>query len=203
MQAFREEARAIGDMLTGITGPLWIRLEVALPGTVPLTTGHDVENYLTPLMPIFARHDVVLVLGEKRHDPESGPSSLSDGRAEAAMSPASALALRVVGSASTTEWKESIRTHLHGRVTTAAPGALEVTLEVTLALRCGPRRSWTNLWKPAGDALGPLLGEPNENPFHPADDRITRLALHRGVDPALGDEVEIGLAWCPAASGRK
>jgi hypothetical protein len=57
-------------------------------------------------------------------------------------------------------------------------------------------RNWSTLWKPAIDALGPLLGMPDPNhPFRPSDDRIVDLTLHRNVDDALGHDVVVTV-WC-------
>jgi hypothetical protein len=58
-------------------------------------------------------------------------------------------------------------------------------------------RNWSNLWKPAIDALGPMLGIPNPaKPFDPLDDRIVSLGLHRTVDDSVGWGVIVE-AWWP------
>ena len=47
-----------------------------------------------------------------------------------------------------------------------------------------------------GDAMGPVLGEPDpRKPFNVADDRIVEISFHRDVDSAVGNDVEVGLAW--------
>ena len=62
--------------------------------------------------------------------------------------------------------------------------------------RVNARRNWSTLWKPAIDALGPLLGSPDpERPYRPHDDRIVSLALHRGLDESLGHDVVITAWW--------
>jgi hypothetical protein len=66
-----------------------------------------------------------------------------------------------------------------------------------LAFRVGPGREWTNLWKPAIDALGGILGLAGTRPWHPRDDRITALSLHRTIDDALVHAVELGVWWRP------
>ena len=54
------------------------------------------------------------------------------------------------------------------------------------------RRNWSTLWKPAIDALGPVLGTQHPAwPFHPDDDRIVDLALHRTIDDTLGNDITI------------
>ena len=75
--------------------------------------------------------------------------------------------------------------------------AKEGPLAMVIALRLDPaRRSWWNAWKPAGDALGPILGEPSSgNPFHPADDRIVSLELHFSPAPGLNNQTQVGIWW--------
>jgi len=92
------------------------------------------------------------------------------------------------GSTAKTEWKVSLReTLLNANVPEQMPGAL--FLEIVF--RCAPRRrNWVNLWKPAGDALGPMLGEPNpRNPFNPADDmqRVVGGQPRSGIERQLDD----------------
>jgi hypothetical protein len=102
------------------------------------------------------------------------------------------------GAACTKVWKASLRNALlQSEACQQAPGP--VALEISF--RCSPqRRNWINLWKGAGDALGPLLGEPDpRNPFNPADDRIVELALHLDADESMGNDVVLGLRCCPLA----
>jgi hypothetical protein len=51
----------------------------------------------------------------------------------------------------------------------------------------------TALWKPTGDAMGPVLGE--YRPFSPHDDRIVALSLHLNTDASIGHNVDIGMWW--------
>jgi len=70
-----------------------------------------------------------------------------------------------------------------------------------LAWRCSATRNWVWLWKPTGDAMGPVLGEPDAcHPFNPNDDRIVALALHLNADPATGHEVDVAMWWRPSIS---
>jgi len=72
-----------------------------------------------------------------------------------------------------------------------------VKLEV--AYRVGAR-NWINLWKPTIDALDPLLGRTvSTRRWHPQDGRITDLAFHLTVDPALRYDVDLRLNASPAA----
>jgi hypothetical protein len=69
---------------------------------------------------------------------------------------------------------------------------------VHIALRVGPHRNWANLWKPAIDALGGVLGVDNPaKPFAPRDDRITDLGLQQSIDPSLGHAVLVDVWWRP------
>ncbi|MGB7113979.1 MAG: hypothetical protein WBD77_26200, partial [Mycobacterium sp.] len=73
----------------------------------------------------------------------------------------------------------------------------QVRLE--LAFVVGPSRKWLNLWKQTIDSLSPLLGCANpEQAWHPLDGRITELGMHVKVDPALRNDVVIGIAATPA-----
>jgi hypothetical protein len=66
--------------------------------------------------------------------------------------------------------------------------------DLQICFRVSPKINWANLWKPAIDSLGPILGE-GSKPFSPNDDRILRLALHRLVDSNIGFDVELGVWW--------
>lgn len=89
-------------------------------------------------------------------------------------------------------WKEGLRSAL------ARAGARQLPpgpVEVHLAWRCSPIRNWTNLWKPTGDTMGPVLGETRRRGFDPADDRIVVLGLHVNPDPEMVYEVDVGMWW--------
>ena len=64
-----------------------------------------------------------------------------------------------------------------------------------MAFRVGPGRAWHNLWKPAIDALGVVLGVPGPRRWHPRDGRITELGLTVEVIEALGWDVLIDYWW--------
>ena len=68
--------------------------------------------------------------------------------------------------------------------------------EVHLAWRCSPNLNWVNLWKPTGDAMGPVLGYVSpDNLYHPRDDRIVYLSMHKTIDPSIGYDVQVGMWW--------
>jgi len=56
-------------------------------------------------------------------------------------------------------------------------------------------RNWVNLWKPTGDAMGPVLGENPSRRFNPDDDRIVSLGLHLNLDREAGYAVDVGMWW--------
>ena len=176
--------------------PVYVSADVVLPTSVDLLHHRDVENYLTPLGTLLRAHDFVLAIGTKRHPrSDSDGSSISVGLARPASSwEASRFAsARMQGSTSHKSWKERLRASVATQVPTPVPAG---SLATEIAWRCGPSRQWVNLWKITGDALGPILGEPDPTrPFHPADDRITDLRLHLTRDEALGYDVDVGVWW--------
>lgn len=178
--------------LTG-TDPLFLVLEVDVKRNEHLTWFHDLENYLYPL---FGQRRLppqrfVFVEGFKK---VGGGSQLHLGFADAiderefhgwthfSCSPGAA--------AQTHQWKTRIHEAL-GR--SGLPRLPAGAVRLHLAWRCSSRRNWTALWKPTGDAMGPVLGE--SRPFNPADDLITELGLHLETDDSLGHDVQIGMWW--------
>lgn len=82
--------------------------------------------------------------------------------------------------------------------------APEGPVEMEIGFRVGPARNWAQLWKPAIDALDPILGRTRpDRAYHPRDDRLVRLGLHRLVDSAAGWMVEIGVWWRLAVGGER
>jgi hypothetical protein len=106
------------------------------------------------------------------------------------------LRVRTTGSSESLAWKQQIR-EVCARVVAAPQPAGPVALRVHFAV--ARRRNWAALWKPAIDALGPVLGVGDPAmPFRPDDDRVVELELHRTIDDGLGDAVQIEYWWCPA-----
>ncbi|NUR08790.1 MAG: hypothetical protein HOQ22_07700 [Nocardioidaceae bacterium] len=98
------------------------------------------------------------------------------------------LEVYVVGAAEQAWWKEQVRDATE-RALAGPPHPGTAALDVSFAV--SSLRNWTNLWKPALDAIaGPLLGAPD-------DDRITRLGLHRTIDDAVGYDVVVRAWWTP------
>lgn len=191
--ALREYLRAVSETLVSSSLPgsgLSLMLSVGLePGVDPIGGGRDLDNYLFPLV----HH-----LGSQRFDSVWGRKAV--GHSEIAVGDARELpeehwlagwksaAAITRASASTTQWKEEILAQVIGEPAEEGP------VELHIAFRVGPTRNWANLWKPAIDALENVLGV-GPRRFHPRDDRVVILGLHRTVDPSLRNTVELGLKW--------
>ncbi|MFE9650135.1 hypothetical protein ACFYO0_39720 [Streptomyces sp. NPDC006365] len=188
-------AALFGPILAEDTTHLALALDVGLADHVALTRGgHDLDNYLFPLARRFGAGRFDAVFARKRHDASStiavGPA-LRQGPDRAAGPPL--LSVRTSVSATSAAWKEAIHQACRAAHPEPAP---EGPLQVQLCFRVSAGRNWSTLWKPAIDALGPLLGMPDpDRPFRPSDDRIVDLALHRNVDDSLGHDVVIAV-WC-------
>lgn len=178
---------------------LFLHMEVDIQEPERLLDQKDLENYLTPLFgsKCFDSSRFILVSAIKR---VGGGSSLQIGRAEKYTLPFDnsdsswGKAFCNPGSGtSSKKWKEQ----LHAELLTSCNAVLpEGPVEVHLAFRCSQRRNWANLWKPTGDAMGPVLGYASSNNiFHPKDDRITSISFHKTLDNMIGYGVEIGMWW--------
>lgn len=174
-----------------------LSMTVDLKRNERLYRGNDVENYITPLVNGLGwRHFVYADITKQ----VGGGSRISIGPAlrRPAVPTWSSWSRRVVGRLGTPEGKRSIREGLREAVDAPLPSG---PIAVHLAWRLSAFRNWVGLWKPTGDTMGPVLGEPRfpEKEFHPSDDRITKLILHRIVDDTLDrSEVDVGLWWARA-----
>jgi hypothetical protein len=79
-----------------------------------------------------------------------------------------------------------------------AAGAPTGPLCLDMEVRLPTGRNWINLWKPSGDALGPILGvaDPRRR-FSPNDDRIVELDLHLTTVTGGSDDIDLGVWWRP------
>lgn len=176
-------------------GRLALELNVGLPDNNSLTSGGgDLDNYLFPIARRLGAARFDAVFGTKTHANIStlavGPAELMPSLREPDMK------VRTTAAASTTAWKEQVRTACRA----AAPRNLPTrAISLDLEFRLSPRRNWATLWKPAIDSLGPLLGEPDpRRPFMPNDDRVVQLGLHRSIDESLGWDIVVGVWWAAA-----
>ncbi|QOV33852.1 hypothetical protein IM697_27115 [Streptomyces ferrugineus] len=200
----QQRLRAYLDSVAELVGPaaaeggtrLAMALDVGLADHVSLTRGgHDLDNYLFPLVRRFGAGRFDAVFARKRHAPSStitvGPAAPPPDSHRAAVPPL--LSVRTSVSATSVAWKGAI--HAACRAACPEPAA-DGPLAVELCFRVSGGRNWSTLWKPAIDALGPLLGMPDPHrPFRPCDDRVVDLALHRNLDDSLGHDIVID-AWC-------
>ncbi len=182
-------------------GDLYLDLTVDVQQEGRLARHYDVENYLTPLFGArwLDPARFVLVRGSKH---VGGGSALRIGRAKRVERPLPVEGWghfsRVPrGSPSSTAWKHNLKAALAAQVPASLPDG---PIEVVLAW-CGVSpRTWSALWKPSGDAMGPVLGYSNfPREFDPNDDRIVRLELHRVDDCSALRAVTVGMWWRLAA----
>jgi hypothetical protein len=174
---------------------LSVHLQIDAGSSSKLLLGCDLENYLFPLFEsgCLPPRRFVLATASKQ---VGGGSRLIVGRAEAIdCEPAGwqSFTARAGSGSSQKLWKERLRSNLASAGPTAVPPG---PVAVHLAWRCASRRNWSLLWKPTGDSLGPVLGEPHpSNPFNPSDDRIVNLGLHLMRDDSQKHDVEVGMWW--------
>ena len=174
--------------LATVEGAVAVRLVV---GAERVREG-DLDNFLTPLAKALGDGRVCSYRAERS---STTPSALVLGPAHRRRTAAgegwSFRAARTRSSATTEAWKREVAEAVGHH--DDAEG--DDRLEVELAYRVGPGRAWINLWKPAIDALGGILGLVGTRRWHPRDDRIVALSLHREVNDTLVHAVELGVWW--------
>jgi hypothetical protein len=177
--------------------PLFLQLHVRVDNPHRLLHQYDVENFLTPLFGP-TRLDTsrfYLVIGTKD---TSTPSHISVGIASSDSAPSQLASwahctVQTTSSTSSKEWKESLRQALEK----VAPAPLrDGPISAQIHFRCSTTRNWSQLWKPAGDAMGPVLGYINATQlYHPKDDRLVRIEFHKQVDDTMGHSVQVNYYW--------
>ena len=188
--------------LQQLAAPVALALEVGLPKGTQLTSrGRDLDNYLFPIVARFGPARFAAAFARKHH----GRSTIAIGPAQLATDdPAGRWAhgsAQLTASSETTAWKQQLVAGLAASTTVEVlpPGPVAVHL----AFRVGPHRNGANLWKPAIDTLGGVLGVDNPaKPFAPRDDRITDLGLQQLIDPTIGHAVQVEVWWRPADQKR-
>lgn len=191
LRAYLDDTEAL---LAGsrLDGPWALRLDVGLPPKRDLLNMADLDNYAYPLAHRLNDPGLVSVWCTKQHAEQSFVR-IEPARERPSPS-ADVLVVGTTESASTLAYKEQVYAAVAG---TSGLPAGQVRLE--LAFVVGPSRKWLNLWKQTIDSLSPLLGCANpEQAWHPLDGRITELGMHVKVDPALRNDVVIGIAATPA-----
>jgi hypothetical protein len=175
-----------------LSGPLALRLDVGLPGSASLLSQRDLDNYLLPLARRLSRAGtgtLACVWGTKRHAADSLVRLEHAAPAATAPPPGTCYTVRTTASGQSAAFKEQIREQL-SCASPIPPGPVRMQLCFTV----GPARNWMNLWKPAIDATGQILGQaPAAGPWSPLDGRIIDLGLHCRVNPSIGNDVIIAI----------
>lgn len=178
-----------GPVMATVSSRIAVELIVGFSDGVSLTEGgHDLDNYLFPVVQRLGPRRVAAIFGRKIH----GPSSLAVGPAQPDTARATAkFSARMTGSDERQEWKQRLRDRLAAQAAIMDPGPAGLRISLTT----GPGRNWASLWKPLIDAFGPVLGDDPTRPFHPHDDRIVSLGLHHTVRAGIAHDVIMD-AWC-------
>jgi hypothetical protein len=199
--AMREYLDAMREIAEPALGPsdndLGLELVIGFGDDIDLTSGgNDLDNFLYPLVFDLDWRRFLTVHGEKRH---SATSTLRIGRAAPLSLPGNRwgfASAHTTVSATSRLWKEQV----HDQVAAAVAGLPQpIVSNLQVCFCVSPQRNWAALWKPAIDALGPILGE-GSRPFHPNDDQIVRLGLHRLADANIGWDVELSVWWLSYAA---
>lgn len=173
-------------------GPLGLHLEVDVEYTSRLTHHYDLENYLTPLVRFLGRDRFHLATAHKK---VGGGSSLRVATlGPRQVSPEGGwhgTGFVLFDNPSSPEFKATLREHL-SQFAPLGPGPVQALL----AWRAKPERNWVSFWKPTGDSMGPLLGEPfPDRPYYPNDDRIVSLEHHWLPHLQAGRSITVWLWW--------
>ncbi|MFF7208973.1 hypothetical protein ACFZAU_00375 [Streptomyces sp. NPDC008238] len=186
----------VGPTMSERDGDLALALTVGLDDKIPLTRGgHDLDNYLFPVVRALGPGRFAAVFARKHHAPCStiaiGPALPVDTASGWQGEPQ--LSVRTQVSASSVAWKAAIHEACRATRPSVPP---DVPVELHLCFEVSAGRNWSTLWKPAVDALGPLLGMPEpDRPYRPHDDRIVSLALHRVLDESIGHDLVVTAWW--------
>jgi hypothetical protein len=146
---------------------MWTGVTVDVKRQDRLFRGNDVENYMTPLVNALGWRNFVFAQVDKR---VGGGSRIAIGPAvQSTTSPAwRTWGRRIEGNLATAEGKRSIRLELLKDVRSPLPAG---PMAVHMARRLPSFRNWVGLWKPTGDAIGPVIYESRfpSKEFHPDD----------------------------------
>jgi hypothetical protein len=184
-------------MLALSDAPLALRLFVGFDASVDvLSRGRDLDNYLFPIVrrlgasrfvSVWAAKGVAESVIEIERAVPAPVSSDDRWRFASAVTNASS---------QTAAWKDQVSQQIAAQTQEVV---CEGGVELEICFRVSPKRNWSTLWKPAIDSLECVLGQDNPaRPYHPRDDRIIQLGLHRMDDSGVGHDVHIGIWWRPA-----
>jgi hypothetical protein len=197
LSAYLDEVEPIVGAQAPAGDQLALELTVGLPRGTDLTRGgRDLDNYLFPIARRIGHRRLDAAFARKLH---AAVSTIAACRATRMPDPPDEPCLRVRTTASSASiaWKQQVNAAC--QVAAAVRPLTGGPVELCIRFGVASGRNWTTLWKPAIDALGPALGVADaRRPFHPDDDRVVDLALHRHVDDTLGYAVDIAAWWRPS-----
>ena len=185
--------KEIADRFAHVTGDsLSFRLDCGLGPTTNLEAAGDLDNLLIPVIDALGRPRFVAAWGSKNAGTVSrlavgAPTEIS----RAALADWAHARVTTTVSPSTEAWKQQIA----DQVASAPPLPARGGAALIVSFKVGPGRAWHNLWKPAIDALGHVLGLSGSRRWHPRDGRIVELGLSSQLDPSLGWNVVIDYWW--------
>ena len=171
-------------------------LMCGLGPTSNLEGAGDLDNFLVPVAHALGWSGVVSAWGGKNG---GSTSTLLVGEpVPIDLAPAdrwSHARVRTSRSGGTEAWKQEVAAQLADVEPLPPTGMAEMAIAITVS----PGRNWGNVWKPAVDATGRILGAASSTrTWHPRDGRITRLGLSRAVDASLGWDIILDYWWRPA-----
>ena len=190
LRPYRQE---IAASFAGVEGDnLSFRLSCGLGPTASLEAAGDLDNLLVPVIDALGRSRFVGAWGAKDARAAStlavGPPTRIDPATLAAWHH---VAVHTKASAGTEAWKQEIAAQL----VACTPIPPSDAVAMVIAFTVGAGRAWPNLWKPAIDATGQILGVPGPRRWHPRDCRIVELGLSVEVDPSLGWDILLRYWW--------
>jgi hypothetical protein len=187
---YRAEVAAAFEDVSAPAG-LSFLLECGFGPSTNLELVGDLDNLMYPIADALGRLRFVAAWGRK----DAGTvSRIAVGQPvplpRVAFSAWQHAAAKTTASASTEAWKVEIA----AQIASATPLPSTGGAALVIAFRVGPGRAWHNLWKPAIDSLGWVLG-PGSRTWHPRDGRIVELGLSVEVDSSIGWATELDFWW--------
>jgi hypothetical protein len=192
LAAYREAVAGLGaSALEQLEPPLALGFHVA--GRPDIASGCDLDNFLTPVVKALGggtRFSLVWATRGRATEPasltlyacQSVPPPMPDSSRH--------VSARISVSTDRPEWKVALASAVGNHDSARRNGQVDLRLRFELS----PQRNWVALWKPAIDALGGILGE-GRRPWHPRDDRISRLVLERVLRTDIGWDVIVDVYW--------
>lgn len=173
---------------------LSLQLSCGLGPTSDLEAAGDLDNLLVPVIDALGRPRFVAAWGNKNAGTRSllavgKPTEL---RVDD-LGSWSHVHVETTASAGGETWKQQVA----DQVAIVAPLPSGGAAALVVAFVVGPGRAWHNLWKPAIDALGHILGASGPGRWQPRDGRVVELGFSLRTDPALGWTVQIDYWWQP------